>query len=284
MVARAQGRDFSSYGDPITADDLKNLDFVFFRATNGDGSLTTAPGQGGPVKNGVDTHFAHNWAVAKRAGIPRGAYHFLHSDQSAGKQAQLFVDTVRAQGLAVGDMLVNDVEQRTPAVSDAALDDAALAFCQHTQRLAGQQHPILVYANQDFGKHLRKTAAMYRHLWIAHPDIEPDTDFVAPFPRWVFWQHKLGAVDKNVFNGDKAKLKAWIAPFLIPPKAPEPWNEDHLRHLWHVVHTGAADANQRQLQTRWMDYFAALDLKPNPDAHERSVLTFARNVLHVALT
>ena len=57
MVARAQGRDFSSYGDPITADDLKNLDFVFFRATNGDGSLTTAPGQGGPVKNGVDIHF-----------------------------------------------------------------------------------------------------------------------------------------------------------------------------------------------------------------------------------
>jgi hypothetical protein len=69
-------------------------------------------------------------------------------------------------------------------------------------------------------------------------------------------------------------------PLLV---APEPFNEDHLRHLWHIVHTGAADQHQRQLQRLWIDYFAALAMKPNPDAHEHHVLTFAQHVLHVEL-
>ena len=62
---------------------------------------------------------------------------------------------------------------------------------------------------------------------------------------------------------------------------PEPFNEAHLQHLWHVVHTGAADQHQRQLQALWINYFAALAMKPNPDAHEQQVLTFAQHVLHV---
>ena len=69
-------------------------------------------------------------------------------------------------------------------------------------------------------------------------------------------------------------------PLLV---APEPFNEDHLLHLWHIVHTGAADQHQRQLQALWIDYFAALAMKPNPDAHEQHVLTFAQHVLHVEL-
>jgi len=69
-------------------------------------------------------------------------------------------------------------------------------------------------------------------------------------------------------------------PLLVTP---EPFNEDHLRHLWHIVHTGAADQHQRQLQTLWIDFFAALAMKPNPDANEQHVLTFAQHVLHVEL-
>jgi hypothetical protein len=69
-------------------------------------------------------------------------------------------------------------------------------------------------------------------------------------------------------------------PLLV---APEPFNEDHLLHLWHIVHTGEADQHQQQLQRLWIDFFAALAMKPNPDAHEQHVLTFAQHVLHVEL-
>ncbi len=280
MVARAQGRDFSVAQNPITADELRGLDFVFVKATEGDASFNVLPGQGTPVKNGVDPNFAHNWAVAKQAHIPLGAYHVLHPDRSAAKQAELFVDTVRAHGLAAGDILVNDVE-----IEGGDVDDAALKFCNETRRLAGPLHPVLAYANQNFGRRLLKTAARYPGVWFAHPsDEEPTTDFIAPFTHWVFFQFgEINRVDADKFHGTKEDLKDWIARFLVPPKAPEPFNEDHLRHLWHIVHTGEADLRQRQLQTLWIDFFAGLAMKPNPDAHEKHVLTFAQHVLHVEL-
>jgi hypothetical protein len=279
MVASAQGRDFSSWQKPIIANNIRGLDFVFFRTTNGDGSLTTAPEAGGPVKNGDDLTFAHNWAVAKQVGIRRGAYHFFHPDQSPGQQAQLFVDTVKAHGLVAGDILVNDVE-----VGGANVDDAALAFCNDMHRLAGPQNPILVYTNQDVGQHLHKTAARYPGLWFAHPaKTAPTTELIAPFKRWVFWQSGGNGADKDAFNGTMEDLTKWIAPFLVPPKAPEPWNEDHLLHLWHLVHTDAADAHQRQLLRLWMDYFAGLAVKPGLGDHEKHVLAFAQDALHMEL-
>jgi len=67
------------------------------------------------------------------------------------------------------------------------------------------------------------------------------------------------------------------------PQAPGPWNEDNLRHLWHIVHTGTADEAQRQEQTLWVNYFIGLTAKPALDAHEHHVLKFAQEVLHAAV-
>jgi hypothetical protein len=67
------------------------------------------------------------------------------------------------------------------------------------------------------------------------------------------------------------------------PQAPGPWNEDNLRHLWHIVHMGTADEAQRQQQTLWVSYFIGLTAKPALDAHEHHVLKFAQEVLHAAL-
>src|SRR5690348_12037046 len=72
------------------------LDFGFAKATEG--------------LSWVGKTFAANWANLKKAGIPRGAYHFLHPSEDPKAQAQHFLNIVKAQGIVDGDMLVVDSE------------------------------------------------------------------------------------------------------------------------------------------------------------------------------
>jgi Glycosyl hydrolases family 25 len=187
---------------------LDGLSFVFCRATIGDGGLTV--GGPGAVTNGVDARFNQFWAQAGEAGIHRGAYHFFYPNLSPSAQASLFVRTVKAAGLKPGDMLVCDSE--TPSGN---ADLATLAFCNDAAALAGGQHPVLVYTDEDVGQHLLKTAAAFGELWFAHPDTAaPPPSMIAPWKRWRFWQWGTsGGVDANAFNGSAADLDTWIASY-----------------------------------------------------------------------
>src|SRR5438128_11445649 len=94
-VHSAQGWDISDFQPVYTG--TPALDFLFAKATEG---LTWE-----------SKTFAGNMAAARKAGVPFGAYHFLHPGLSGAAQARFFLDYVRRHGgLKDGDMLVVDSE------------------------------------------------------------------------------------------------------------------------------------------------------------------------------
>src|SRR5690606_5867024 len=54
--------------------------FAFIKATEG--------------ADHADERFAENWAAARRAGVPRGAYHYYYFCRTAQEQARWFAATV----------------------------------------------------------------------------------------------------------------------------------------------------------------------------------------------
>ncbi len=220
-MSSAQGRDVSSWQAGMVP---VGLDFVFVRATAGDGSWSANLGQAGEVRNGVDGKFARFWAQAGNTPVARGAYHFLYPGENPVTQARLFLKTVQANGLRPGDMLVVDSERYAANVDTATRSFMDTVFAGLGPDVA--HHPLLVYTNHDVGQHLVKTAAAYPELWFAWPSAAaPPPSLIAPWKAWRFWQWgKLGGVDADAFNGTPAGLAAWIAPYLVPdpPKPPPP--------------------------------------------------------------
>ncbi len=220
-MSSAQGRDYSSWQASM---DLRGCDFVFIRATAGDGSWSANIGQAGEVRAGVDGKFARFWAQAGNTPLARGAYHFLYPGENPVTQAQLFLKTVRANGLRPGDMLVVDSEEPAPNVDIATYQ--FLAELGSGLGTDAAHHPLLTYTNHDVGQHLSMTAHTFPELWFAWPsDTAPGASLIAPWKAWRFWQWgKLGGVDADAFNGTGAGLAAWIAPYLVPdpPKPPPP--------------------------------------------------------------
>jgi lysozyme len=155
----------------------------------------------------VDSDFRRNWFNAKRAGLPRGAYHFFISSKSGKAQAQNFIETV---SLKKGDMPpVLDIETANGA-SAADIQQRAKDWLDMIERHF-KVKPI-IYTNVDFYENFLAGKFDDYPLWVAHY-------FVSDKPRikrnWAFWQHSERGrvngvdafVDFNVFNGDSAAFR-----------------------------------------------------------------------------
>ena len=155
----------------------------------------------------VDARFKKNWFEAKKAGIPRGAYHFFNAGKSGKAQAQNFIETVR---LEEGDLPpVLDVEQ----IRGTSLTNLQLRVSDWIQavELHYKVKPI-IYTNADFYETYLAGKFDEYPLWVAHY-------LVKDKPRikrnWIFWQHnETGRVDGinafvdfNVFNGDSLDFR-----------------------------------------------------------------------------
>ena len=92
----------------------------------------------------VDPRFKLNWAATEKAGIIRGAYHFLEADQDGAAQAKHFMKTV---DFTKGDLIpVVDVERKG---KDLAQDTQGVS-CR------GEGHP------RGRCRHLRVTVVLER--------------------------------------------------------------------------------------------------------------------------
>lgn len=220
MGTSAQGEDRSNF-QRVSA--WAPWDFGFAKATEG----TTFK----------DATFAANWANMGSRPMVRGAYHFFHPGIDPIAQARFFAGVVKANGLRPGDILVADVEilsesrvmqvvkqaagvrlprqnTRMASASTATVNTAAKRFLDEVARLAGPEHPVLVYTNLSVGRTL--TSCTGYPLWIAFPSGTAPAS-VAPWRRWTFWQWGIVAgIDRDAFNGTPADLAAWIAPYLKP--------------------------------------------------------------------
>jgi GH25 family lysozyme M1 (1,4-beta-N-acetylmuramidase) len=207
--------------------------FVFFKATEG--------------LSFIDPHFAANWRAAKAAGMHRGAYHYFHPSESAVGQATLFLETVAAQGLDAGDILVADIEITAGADGKSAYSSRYAAARSHVQLALtalpegaansggqifqeachtafGSHNPILTYTNESVGHTL--TSLAWTQLWIAFPSATAPTS-IFPWKSWKFWQWQFGGGpdggDQDAYAGTEAEMQDWLNKFVHtdPPGGPQ---------------------------------------------------------------
>ena len=190
-----RGVDVSSYQGDINWNVLakQGISFAFIKATEG--------------SDDVDAKFKRNWQLAKKAGMPRGAYHFFNAYRSGKEQAANFIETVN---LSAGDLPpVLDVELSGGIAKELLQQRVSewLAVVEAHYKIK----PIIYTGANFYTNFLGEKFDLYP-LWVAHY-------LVKDKPRinrnWTFWQHNEAGhvngidafVDFNVFNGDSTDFK-----------------------------------------------------------------------------
>jgi len=197
------GIDVSHHQSVISWNDVKQmrvkdvkLGFALIKATEG--------------LRFVDWQYGRNWRNAKKAGMPRGAYHYFIPTLSGKQQAEHFIRTVQ---LEKGDLPpVLDIEEIRGAKPDD-LAKRAMDFLRTLESYYGVR-PLL-YTNVDFYKRYLGREFDAYPLWVAHY-IQRNSPRINR--NWTLWQHSergrvngiTTAVDFNVFNGDSSSFNGLL--------------------------------------------------------------------------
>jgi lysozyme len=182
--------------------------FAFIKATEGGDHL--------------DDRFAENWAAARSAGVPRGAYHFYYFCRPAHEQARWFIDNVPRERGAMPPVL--DVEWvptsrtcRLRPPPETVRAEMAI-FLSEVGRHYGRR-PV-IYTSVDFYHDNELWRVPGHHFWLrsvaGHPSV------VYPGQDWAFWQYTGtgmipgigGRTDINAFAGSRAQWQRWLSASL----------------------------------------------------------------------
>ncbi len=209
----ALGCDISLYQNAVSTPQV--VDFAKMKAAGASFVIIKAS-----QANWADRDMVLNWANAKRAGILRGAYHFLTWDVDPIKQAEYFCQLCQYDPPELG--LFADFEWWgvVPPNALAILD----AFCSRVELRIGK---CGVYTAPGFWQPNGNQDPKWvkRPLWQAQWGVtKPDT--MKPWPTWTFWQKtnkgdglRYGCeslqVDMDEFNGDEVALYKYAG--LTPP-------------------------------------------------------------------
>ena len=177
------------------------VSFVFIKST-----------EGVSVRN---PYYVHDYADARKAGIPIGAYHFFSTKRTGAAQAEFFINHTLFRK---GDLPpVLDIEPSDSQIEGMGGSQAMWShirtWLQAVERRCGVK-PIL-YINQRFvNKYLPDAPDIKRNykVWIArYGEYKPDV-------RLVVWQLSpdgrvqgiTGEVDINVFNSYRTQFNEFI--------------------------------------------------------------------------
>jgi lysozyme len=248
-----QGIDVSKWQREIDWDKVKSAGtrFAFIKATEG-GDL-------------LDERFRENWAESKRAGVPRGAYHFMFWCRPARDQVRWFIRNVP-----------NDPEALPPVV-DAEWNNESSCPRTSPEKARAKLREIL----HALEIHYRKRPVIYTDINF-HADVLEDTKEFEKYPfwirstaarpearyedrRWEFWQFTttgrvpgiVGDVDRNSFFGTEKQFAEWRAgrfdiasrqpikpgsKLALPAPAPEPAETTPARRVTQASETPAPRA------------------------------------------
>ncbi|MBX9741615.1 MAG: glycoside hydrolase family 25 protein [Beijerinckiaceae bacterium] len=179
--------------------------FAFIKATEGGDHL--------------DSKFMQNWQGAKAAGVPRGAYHFVHWCRPPHEEIGWFKRNVPVEADALPPVL--DVEaQPTSKTCKRKL---------HRPEVLAEMREMLIDMERHYGKRpvIYVTVDFYEHImhpnefsdypiWVRSTKHSPHVPY--PGRRWTFWQYQSdgrvpgikGNVDRNAFFGTPAQWRAWM--------------------------------------------------------------------------
>ena len=202
-----QGIDISKWQGPVDWASVKGAgtQFAFIKATEGG--------------DHVDERFRDNWDGAGRAGVPRGAYHFVFWCRSAEDQMRWFKKNVPNDPTALPPVLDVEWNGHSQTCPKKLPKAQALAMVRtmldEMERYTGKR-PI-IYTDITFHKDvLEDELPDYPH-WVRSTAAEPEQRFAKR--KWMLWQFTStgrvpgvrGDVDRNAFYGSTAEWASFLA-------------------------------------------------------------------------
>ena len=209
-VRSAQGLDVSSFQGHFDWQGTSGLSFGTFRLTQGLGS---------PGTNSPDPFAAWNHREIAKAGLHRGAYHFLDPRLPGAQQAAYMVAEHAQLGTTSHDSFWCDNET-SAGVSPGAVAACAKAFMHELDKLV-PHNPRGVYTFIDFAASGCCEGLGGWPLWLAYPSATSPKP-PPPWHNWRFWQWGVrNGTDADAFNGTGPQLDEWVKSFAAaPPKPP----------------------------------------------------------------
>jgi lysozyme len=201
-----QGIDVSQWQGDIDWRQVRaaGIDFAYIKATEGGDHL--------------DPKFHENWAGARRAGIPRGAYHFVYWCRPAHEQALWFLLNVPPDADALPPVIDVEWNAHSETCPKRVQPDKArkmikiliAAMAVHTGK-----KPI-IYTDRVFHAQVLQGKFKPHYFWLRSVAAEPHE--IYPERSWLFWQFTTtgrvrgiaGKVDRNVFNGRAADWRLML--------------------------------------------------------------------------
>lgn len=179
------------------------VSFAFIKATEGG--------------DHVDPMFATNWAEARAAGVPRGAYHYYYFCRTPEEQARWFFQNVPRDPFALPPVL--DMEWTHTSRTcrwrpdSGTIRSKANRFVELLTKHYGKR-PI-IYTTVDFYRETPIGQIEGADFWLRSVAGHPHK--VYPGASWTFWQYTgtglvpgiSGEVDINVFAKSPNHWVAW---------------------------------------------------------------------------
>ncbi|MGF7055460.1 lysozyme [Bosea sp. OAE752] len=178
--------------------------FVYMKATEGG--------------DHIDPAFQRNWDGARRAGIARGAYHFVYWCRPAHEQALWFKQQIPNDPDALPPVL--DVEWNGHSKTcpqkvsrELALEKIQLMLTE-LEQLTGKK-PV-IYTDITFHKEVLEGQFNDYPYWIRSTAAKPETRYQNR--PWAIWQFTTtakvpgirGDVDRNAFFGNEGQFIGWL--------------------------------------------------------------------------
>ena len=202
---RVMGIDVSHYQPDVDWETVRSsVSFVFIKATD---SL-----------QGLDPRFASHWEGARKAGIPRGAYHFFHPKHAVDAQVANFTRHLKSDPGELPPVVdVEEFRDEYQSFSCEQLAEMLKRFSQGVEKELGRK-PMIYTNSQTWKSSFCAQPYLVDHpLWLAEYRQQPSEPRLPEgWKRWDFWQYtEKGTVagiptpvDQSYFSGTEQELKA----------------------------------------------------------------------------
>jgi len=142
-----------------------------------------------------DPYFGRNFEGAKKAGIIRGAYHFLGINSPVDEQVKFFIENTPLEKGDLPPVLDLEISKKTMRRQHAKVCRMALQWLKAIEKHYGVKPIVYTYENY-YKDYLKGHGFDDYDFWIARYGAEPSAR------RWEIWQ----LTDKGVCTGIKHKV------------------------------------------------------------------------------